>query len=262
MGLVAVPAMLKHNYSKSIALGSVMAGGVLGEIIPPAIIMIIFAFVARISIGKLFFGGLIPGAILAVSYILLIIITGMIRPEALPKSEVRVTWKMRWNSLQEIFLPCMLVVMVLGSIFFGIATPTEAGGVGALGAMIICGLHRKLSWQVLQNSCSETLKITGMVLWILIPATLFGVFYASAGAQDMIMEFIDSLEVHRYVVLICMQFVLLLFGMFMDDYAVVTICAPIMVPIARMSIPSGSPFSSFSTCRWPISPRHLAGLSS
>lgn len=234
MGLVAVPAMLKHNYSKSIALGSVMAGGVLGEIIPPAIIMIIFAFIARISIGKLFFGGFVPGFILASLYVLYVIFSGIVRPDSLPKTTETITWGMRIRALKEIFLPAMLVVLVLGSIFMGIATPTEAAGVGALGAMVICAAHGKLTWKVVRDSCSETLKITGMALWILIPATLFGVFYASAGAQDMIMEFIESLEVSRWVVLICMQLVLLLFGMFMDDYAVVTICAPIMIPIAKL----------------------------
>lgn len=234
MGLVAVPAMLKRNYSKTIALGSVMAGGVLGEIIPPAIIMIIFAFIARVSIGKLFFGGFVPGFILALLYIFYVVVTGIMNPKALPKTAVEVTWSMRWRSLGEIFLPSMLVVLVLGSIFIGAATPTEAAGVGALGSLIICGVHRKLTWRVMADSCAETLKITGMALWILIPATLFGVFYASAGAQDMVMEFIESLEVHRMMVLIAMQVVLLIFGMFMDDYAVVTICAPIMLPIARM----------------------------
>lgn len=234
MGLVAVPAMLKHNYSKSVALGSVMAGGVLGEIIPPAIIMIIFAFIARISIGKLFFGGLIPGFILALLYVCYIVFTGIVRPGDLPRPEQKVSWAMRWKALGEIILPCLLVVLVLGSIFIGAATPTEAAGVGALGSMIICAIHRKLTFKVIMDSCMQTLKITGMALWILIPATLFGVFYATAGAQDMIMEFIGSLEVSRWLVLICMQFVLLLFGMFMDDYAVVTICAPIMLPIARM----------------------------
>ncbi|MBU1340268.1 MAG: TRAP transporter large permease subunit [Proteobacteria bacterium] len=234
MGLVAVPAMLKHNYSKSIALGSVMAGGVLGEIIPPAIIMIIFAFIARISIGKLFFGGIVPGFILALLYICYIIFIGIIRPQDLPKPDITVSWGMRWKALGEIFMPCMLVVLVLGSIFIGAATPTEAAGVGALGSMIICAIHRKLTLRVIMDSCTQTLKITGMALWILIPATLFGVFYATAGAQDMIMELIESLEVNRYLVLICMQGILLIFGMFMDDYAVVTICAPIMLPIARM----------------------------
>lgn len=234
MGLVAVPAMLKRKYSKSIALGSVMAGGVLGEIIPPAIIMIIFAFIARISIGKLFFGGLVPGVLLALCYILYVVLVGIVSPKSLPKTTETVTWAMRFTSLREIFLPCMLVVLVLGSIFLGIATPTEAAGVGAMGALIICALHGKLTLQVIRDSCSETLKITGMALWILIPATLFGVFYSSAGAQDMIMGFIESLEVSRWAVLICMQLTLMVFGMFMDDYAVVTICAPIMMPIAIM----------------------------
>ncbi|SDP42338.1 TRAP transporter large permease [Desulforhopalus singaporensis] len=234
MGLVAVPAMLKHNYSKNIALGSVMAGGVLGEIIPPAIIMIIFAFIGRISVGKLFFGGIVPGFVLACLYVSYIVISGIIRPESLPKSTGQVTWAMRFKALQEIFLPSMLVVLVLGSIFLGVATPTEAAGIGAAGAMVICALHKKLTWSVVRDSCSETLKITGMALWILIPATLFGVFYSSAGAQDMIMEVIESLEVSRWIVLICMQLILMIFGMFMDDYAVVTICAPIMLPIAKL----------------------------
>ncbi|WP_457575518.1 TRAP transporter large permease [Desulfomarina sp.] len=234
MGLVAVPAMLKHGYSKNIALGSVMAGGVLGEIIPPAIIMIIFAFIARISIGKLFFGGFIPGLLLACLYIIFIIITGIVNPRALPKTTVDVSWSMRFKVLKEITLPALLVLLVLGSIFKGIATPTEAAGVGALGSIIICAIYGKLSIEVIKESCLETLKITGMVLWILIPATLLGVFYVSVGAQDMIMDLIDSLSVNRYVILFCMQIILLIFGMFMDDYAVVTICAPIMLPIATL----------------------------
>lgn len=234
MGLVAVPAMLKHGYSKNIALGSVMAGGVLGEIIPPAIIMIIFAFIARISIGKLFFGGFIPGLLLACLYIIFIIITGIVNPLALPKTTVDVSWSMRFKVLKEITLPALLVLLVLGSIFKGIATPTEAAGVGALGSIIICAIYGKLNSEVIKESCLETLKITGMVLWILIPATLLGVFYVSVGAQDMIMELIDSLSVNRYVILFCMQIILLIFGMFMDDYAVVTICAPIMLPIATL----------------------------
>jgi tripartite ATP-independent transporter DctM subunit len=234
MGLVAVPAMLKHSYSKRIALGSVMAGGVLGEIIPPAIIMIIFAFIARVSIGKLFFGGLLPGLILASLYVLYILVVGWVRPQELPKISEAVTWKMRLLVLKDIFLPGMLVLIVLGSIFLGMATPTEAAGVGALGALVICAIHGRLTWEMLIDSCDMTLKITGMVLWILIPATLFGVFYTSAGAQDMIMDLIDNLDVHPFTVLICMQFILLVFGMLMDDYAVVTICAPIMLPIAML----------------------------
>ncbi|RUA01177.1 MAG: TRAP transporter permease DctM/Q, partial [Deltaproteobacteria bacterium] len=188
MGLIAVPAMLKHNYNKSMALGSVMAGGVLGGIIPPSIIMIIFAYISRISIAKLFLGGAIPGFFTATLYVLYILIICRIRPEMAPKMDVAPTWKMRIVSLKDIIPPSLLIILVLGSIFLGIATPTEAAGIGAFGSFLICVLYRKLTFQVVSNACLETMKISGMALWILVAATLFGVVYTSAGAQDMLME--------------------------------------------------------------------------
>ena len=233
MGLIAVPAMLKRSYDKSLALGSVMAGGVLGEIIPPSIIMIIFAYIARISIGRLFFGGAIPGLITACLYILYITIRCHFQPHLAPREAVEVTWRIRWAALKDIVLPVLLVVLVLGSIFLGIATPTEASGVGAMGAFLICFVYGRFTWKVLSDSCLETLKISGMVLWILIGATLFGVFYTSAGAQSLVMEIVKGLQVNRWLILGAMQVILLISGMFMDDYAVVTICAPIFVPIAK-----------------------------
>jgi tripartite ATP-independent transporter DctM subunit len=232
MGLIAVPAMLKHGYNRSLALGSVMAGGVLGEIIPPSIIMIIFAYISRISIGKIFFGGAIPGFITAIIYILYIVIRCHLQPELAPKAGEKVTWKKRWRSLKDIILPSLLVVLVLGSIFLGIATPTEAAGVGAFGSFLICIIYGRLTWKVITDSCLETMKISGMALWILVAATLFGVVYTVAGAQDMVMEIVQSLHVSRWFILLTMQFILLIFGMFMDDYAVLTICAPIFIPIA------------------------------
>jgi len=233
MGLIAVPAMLKRSYDKSLALGSVMAGGVLGEIIPPSIIMIIFAYIARISIGRLFFGGAIPGLITACLYILYITIRCHFQPHLAPREAVEVTWEIRWAALKDIVLPVLLVVLVLGSIFLGIATPTEASGVGAMGALLICFIYGRFTWKVLSDSCLETLKISGMALWILIGATLFGVFYTSAGAQSLVMEIVKGLQVNRWLILGAMQVILLISGMFMDDYAVVTICAPIFVPIAK-----------------------------
>lgn len=232
MGLIAVPAMLKNRYDKSLALGSVMAGGVLGEIIPPSIIMIIFAYISRISIGKIFFGGAIPGLITASLYILYVAVRCYFQPHLAPRAKEEVTWSIRWRSLKDIVLPVLLVVLVLGSIFTGMATPTEASGVGAAGAFLICILYRRLTFQVVKDSCLETMKISGMALWILVTATLFGVVYTSAGAQDMVMEIVETVSLNRWVILIVMQFILLLFGMFMDDYAVLTICAPIFVPIA------------------------------
>lgn len=234
MGLIAVPAMLKQSYNKSLALGSVMAGGVLGEIIPPSIIMILFAYIARVSIGKLFLAGVVPGLITAFGYILYVSIRCHLQPEFAPPVKETVTWALRLSSLKDILLPALLIVLVLGSIFFGIATPTEAAGVGATGAFVICALLKKMSWKVLWDSCRQTMTISGMVFWILIGATLFSVFYTSQGAQSLVTELVSSLEINRWIVLGAMQLILLVLGMFMDDYAVVTICAPIFVPIAKI----------------------------
>jgi tripartite ATP-independent transporter DctM subunit len=209
-----------------------MAGGVLGEIIPPSIIMIIFAYISRISIGKIFFGGAIPGFITASLYIIYITLRCYIQPEIAPRAAEEKIRQSRLASLKDIVLPALLVVLVLGSIFLGIATPSEAAGVGASGSFLICILYRRLSWKVITDSSLETMKISGMALWILVTATLFGVVYTSAGAQDMVMEIIQGLEINRWLILAVMQIILLVFGMFMDDYAVLTICAPIMLPIA------------------------------
>ena len=232
MGLIAVPAMLKRSYDKSLALGSVMAGGVLGDVIPPSIIMIVFAYVTRLSIGRLFCGGILPGLLCAGLYIVYIAIRCRFQPHLAPKVSEDVTWKMRLTSLREIVIPALLIIAVLGTIFLGIATPTEAAGVGALGAFLCCFIYRQFSWKMLITSCLESLKIASMALWILVAATLFGVFYTSAGAQSLVMGIVGGLPVNRWVIIIAMQVILLIFGMFMDDYAIVTICAPIFMPIA------------------------------
>jgi tripartite ATP-independent transporter DctM subunit len=194
--------------------------------------MIIFAYIARISIGKLFLAGVIPGLLTAFLYVVYITIRSRIQPDYAPPFKEEVTWKLRIASLKDILLPALLIFLVLGSIFFGIATPTEAAGVGATGAFLICIIVRKMSWKVLWESCRQTMSISGMVFWILIGATLFSVFYTSQGAQSLVTELVGSLEINRWFILAFMQIILLVLGMFMDDYAVVTICSPIFVPIA------------------------------
>ena len=232
MGLIAVPAMLKRNYDKSLVLGSVMAGGILGDVIPPSLMMIIFGSITRVSVGKLFMGGFIPGFICAAIYTLYILIRSYYQPHFAPRVAENVTWGMRWTSLKEIIIPALLVLAVLGSIFTGMATPSEAAGVGAFGALLSCFVYRRFSWKVLTTTCMETLKISGMALWILVVATLFGQVYTSGGAQGMVMGIVEGLQVNRWFILIAMQIILLIFGMFMDDFAIITICAPIFMPIA------------------------------
>jgi tripartite ATP-independent transporter DctM subunit len=231
MGLVAVPAMLNQGYSKSLTLGSVIGGGVLGSIIPPSTSMIVFGYIARLSIGKLFFAGAVPGFITGFINIIYIIVLCYFNPKIAPKVKIEVTWKKRINAIKDILPLFFLVLMVLGTIFFGIATPTEAAGIGCLAAILLCAANKKLNWEVIKNSCIETLRISGISLGILVTATLFGVVYTSAGAQDMVMAIVTNLEVNRWVIMFVMQLILLVMGAFMDDFAIITICAPIFMPI-------------------------------
>jgi len=234
MGLVAVPAMLKRGYSKSLSLGSVMAGGILGDIIPPSLMMIIMASIIReVSIGKLFAGGLIPGFICAGLYIVYILVRSRFQPSyGGPPLDEKVTWRIRWISLREVIVPVLLIVLILGSIFSGIATPSHAAGVGAFGALLCCIGYGKFNWKVISSSCMETLKVVGMVMVILVTATLFGNVYATAGAQGMLEGMIMGMEVNRWFILIGMQVILLIFGMFMDDFAIIILFAPIFMSIA------------------------------
>jgi tripartite ATP-independent transporter DctM subunit len=232
MSLIAIPAMLKRRYDKSLALGSVMAGGILGPIIPPSVMMIVLGYITRLPIGKLFIAGIIPGFIAASSFAIYILIRCHLNPSLGPPIEEEVTWKMRWVSLGGVILPAFLVTGMLVIIFGGIATPTEAAGVGATGALLCCIINRTLNWNMIRESCLETIKVTGMVIWLMIAANFFRVFFTSVGARSLIMDVVLAMPVSPWVILIGMQVMLLVLGMFMDDWAIIVICAPIFFPIA------------------------------
>jgi len=232
MCLIAIPAMLKRGYNKSLTLGSVIAGGLLGDVIPPSTIMIIFGFINRLSVGKLFIAGIIPGLILALSHVLNIWLRCRLNPKLAPRVAGDITWNMRLLSLREVILPVVLVFTILGSIFLGIATPTEAASVGALGALLCCVVNRTICWKLVREAGKETFKITGVVLWIMIAATFFGVFYTSVGARELILELVLTLPVNPWVIIGGMQIILIVLGMFLDDYAIVIIVSPIFLPIA------------------------------
>jgi tripartite ATP-independent transporter DctM subunit len=232
MSLIAIPAMLKRDYDRSLALGCVMAGGILGPIIPPSVMMIVLAYITRLPVGELFMAGIIPGFLAASSFAIYVSIRCYLNPELAPKLAEEVTWKMRWISLGGVILPAFLVVGMLVVIFGGIATPTEAAGVGATGALLCCIINRSLNWNMIRESCLETFKITGMVIWLLIAANFFRVFFTSVGARTLIIDVVMGMPVSPLVILIGMQIMLLLLGMFMDDWAIIVICAPIFFPIA------------------------------
>lgn len=235
MGLIALPSMLKRNYSKEIVIGSISAGGILGILIPPSVIMIIYSMIGRESVGEMFAGGVIPGLLLATLYILYIGLVAYLRPSmgpAIPK-ESRASWKEKFISLKSVILPLILIILVLGSIYAGICTPTEASAVGATGAFICAAIHKTLTLSVISKASLQTFKLTGMVMWILLGATLFNNLYRAIGAQSLIMNLVAELEMNRWIVLVLMQFSLFILGMLMDDFAVIMLCVPIYVPIIK-----------------------------
>jgi len=235
MGMIALPAMIRRHYHPTIACGSILAGGTLGILIPPSILAILFAVIAQQSVGELFIGAVVPGLILSGMYIIYIAIVTYIKPEsgpALPENE-RVNTREKFRLLSKMFAPIILVILVLGIIFAGIATPVEAAGVGTFGAIVVAAMHRRLSLENVRSAAITTLRVTGMVLWIIFGATLFVGFYVVNGGQEFVNEAIAGTGLGPYGVLILMMFVLVILGMFLDWVGILLLAVPIFVPLMK-----------------------------
>ncbi len=233
VGLVALPAMLNRKYDKSIALGSVMAGGGLAILIPPSVLFIIYGVNAAQSIGKLFMGGIGPGLVLATLYITYIGVRSYLNPALCPAvpEEERVSFREKVVSLRAIFLPTVLILGVLGSIYFGIATPGEAAGVGAAGAAICAAIRGKLTWNNLSQSVYRTIKTVGLIMWIAFAAYSFVGIYTLAGGSEFISGLLTGLPFGRWGVLIIIMLILIMLGMVLDVIGLVVLTVPIFVPI-------------------------------
>ena len=233
MALIALPSMLKRGYDKRIAIGSIAAGGALGILIPPSVTMIVYGVLAEVSVGRLFAGGILPGALLGSLFIAYILIRSHFQPylgPTIPKEE-RMPFRKVLPRFKFVILPLFLVLSVLGAIFSGAATPTEAAAVGALGAVVCAAINRSLSWSFLNYCCRETLRLTAMVLWIAMSATWFSSLYAAIGGSEFINQFISSLQVSPWMVLITLQLLLFILGMVMETNGIIFITVPIIMPI-------------------------------
>jgi len=233
MGLIALPAMLRRNYNKTIAMGSIMAGGALGPLIPPSVTMIIYGFMAEMSIGQLFIGGIIPGLILSSLFCLYIGIRCSLQSHLGPPVplEETVSWRQKLLLLRGLILPVFLIFSIMGSIFLGIASPSEAAAVGALGALICAAINRRLTWNLFKDACYRTLRMGGMVLWIVIGAKCFTAAYSALGGQQLMRNLIAALAVNRWVVLIAMMASLFFLGMILDVIGIIFITVPVYVPV-------------------------------
>ena len=233
MGVVALPAMLKRGYNKSIALGSIVGPGTLGILIPPSIISILLAIVGDVSVGKLFMAGMGPGILLAGLFIAYIGIRAWLNPKLCPPHREKFTLKEKVISTRAVILPLLIVLAVLGSLFTGIATPTEAGALGVAAVLIAVAIHRRFSWKVIKESTMETFRITGLTMWIFFGAMLFAAVYARAGGLIFMTNIIMGLGMNRWLILILMMGLAFFLGMFVDPFAIIFILAPICFPIVK-----------------------------
>lgn len=237
MGLIALPTMLKKKYNQHIACGSVMAGGTLGILIPPSVLFIVYGLVAGESVGKLFAGGILPGLVLSSLYISYIIIRCLLNKELGPpltkEERAQITWKMKFSGLWSIAFPLALIVGVMGSIFLGVASITEAAGVGAFGACIAAALKGRLTWKNFKESVFVTTKASLMVLWTMFGALALVTFYIHLGGATFVTSLISGLELGKYGTLALMMVILIILGMFVDWVGIIYLAVPIFLPIVK-----------------------------
>jgi len=233
MGLIALPSMLKRGYQKNLATGCISAGGALGILIPPSIIMIIYGSMAEVSIGQLFMAGVLPGILLSVIFCIYILVRCLMTPALGPKVVENFSLKEKLKSIKGVILPMLLIMLVLGSIYSGAATPTEAAGIGAFGAIICSLIYGKLTFKTLKDSLHSTLGLNAMVLWILIGAVSFTHLLAYAGISRYVNELILGIGLSRWWILIGMQLIFFILGMILDPAGIIMLTTPVFIPLIR-----------------------------
>ncbi len=235
MGIIALPQMLNRKYDKTIALGCISAGGALGILIPPSVPMILYATLTGESIGGLFAGGILPGILLSALFIVYIGTRCFFKPKLGPplKKEERATWREKMVSLKSVALPGMIIVMVLGSIYVGICTATEAAALGSLGAVISAAIYRKLNWTMLKETCIRTCALSAMIIWILIGAYGFTSLYTGIGAHELMEKILLSIPGGKWAILITMQIIFFILGCILDPVGIIMICTPVFVPVIK-----------------------------
>ncbi len=234
MSLIALPLMLKHNYSPELATGAIASSGTLGQIIPPSIVLIILGDQMHLSVGDLFKAAVVPGLLLIALYIIYILIYAYFNKEvapAIPNDEEYS--KIVKEALKVITPPMLLIVAVLGSIFAGVASPTESAAIGVLGAFLLALFKKRFSFELLRYSSLESVKLTSMIFMILIGATAFSLVFNELGGDVMAMEFFKEEVGDKWTFILISMFVIFMLGFFIDFIEIAFVVVPILVPIAH-----------------------------
>jgi tripartite ATP-independent transporter DctM subunit len=233
MGVISLPVMLKNNYHQPTATGVICAAGTLGQIIPPSIVLIILGDVMGVPVGDLFKAAIVPGALLILSYVAYILILGKFKPEYCPPMVVTESKKdLLIQSAKDIVPPLILILSVLGSIFSGIATPTESASIGAVGAMVLAKFYGGFSFKGMNEISLETVKVTSMIFAVLIGATAFSMVFSYSGSEYLIEEFFLDLPGDKWTFLVIAMVAILVLGFFIDFIEIAFLVVPILTPVA------------------------------
>lgn len=236
MAMLALPTMLKYKYDEKLATGTIMAAGSLGTMIPPSVILVIYGSLANLSIAKLFAGGMGAGLLLASLYGVYVVILCFVRPNAGPaiSKEESDRYTVREKFLLTIIsiIPALgLIILVLGSILFGIATPNESAAMGAIGAVLIAVAYKKFNWKMIKDACYSTMKTTSMIMWIIVAASMFTSIFLGLGGGEVITNMVLAIGLNKWAVLAFILFLIFIMGMFIDSYGILLIGVPLFTPI-------------------------------
>jgi len=234
MGIIALPTMLKRHYSPLLATGTIAASGTLGQIIPPSIILILLGDVMGVPVGRLFLGAVIPGAILVTFFLLYILCLAWAKPEVAPTLENDGDGNLLRKVILTLSPPLLLIISVLGSIFAGIASPTESAAVGALGAMILSAAHKRLTMDNMKAAMQLTMRLTSMVFMILIGAIAFGLVFRGMGGDTLVRDMMTNIPGGVWGFMFVSMLLIFFLGFFLDFLQICFIVVPIIAPIASL----------------------------
>jgi len=234
LGTILIPEMRKQGYDKGLAVGTLATSGALAVLIPPSALMVIFGGISQMSVGDLLIGGILPGLLLAALLFGYIVVVSTLRPELAPTGEVsQVSWRERAAAVKYFFPLVVLVFVVLGSIFFGVATPSESAAMGVAGAFLLAVVYRRLTVNILRMSLLGTVEVSGFALLIITSATAFSQILAHSGAAMGLSLFATELPVSPWFIIASMQVVILIMGAFMEPVSIMLITVPIFFPVIR-----------------------------
>jgi C4-dicarboxylate transporter, DctM subunit len=232
VGRMAVPAMLEKGYKPSFATGSVVAPGALAMLIPPSLMFILYSAVTGTSVAALFAGGVVPGILLALLMMGYIVVVATIRPENAPRTDERFTWREKFASLVTVIPAILLILAILGAIYTGFATPTEAAAVGALAAFLIAGLvYRSLTWANLWRILASTVQVSCAVLAIVASAFVFTKVLVLARVPSTVAEFVGGLDLPPFIIMAAIMIVLIILGALVDAASLLLVVTPVLVPV-------------------------------